>query len=103
MSLPFALPDWLPWWALLIAVVPVFIYLLLFLMMPLNVFGVKDRLDLLDARMDEIQSEIRQLTLRLAAAEPPDPDEFYTPPRPSAPPRQQERPLREEPRFDRPR
>jgi len=65
MTLPFALPAWLPWWVPLVLLVPALLYALLLLAMPFNVFGVKGRLDVLEARLDEIQGEIRSLTLRL--------------------------------------
>ncbi len=68
MTLPFALPDWLPWWVPLVVLVPVLLYLAVFLLMPFSVFGVKGRLDLIDARLDEIQGEIRTLSLRLPDA-----------------------------------
>lgn len=65
MTLPFPLPDWLPWWVPLVVLVPALLYLLLFLVMPFSVFGLKARLDLIDARLDEIQGEIRRLGPRL--------------------------------------
>jgi hypothetical protein len=65
MSLPFSLPDWMPWWAMLVILVPVLIYGLALLFMPFNTIGVKGRLDLIEARLDEIQGEIRALALRL--------------------------------------
>jgi len=68
MTLPFPLPDWLPWWVPLVVLVPALLYLLLFLVMPFSVFGLKGRLDLIDARLDEIQGEIRALALRLPEA-----------------------------------
>lgn len=68
MSMPFALPDWLPWWVPLAVLVPVLLYLAVFLVMPFSVFGLKGRLDLIEARLDEIQGEIRSLALRLRAA-----------------------------------
>ncbi len=58
-------PDWLPWWVPIVVLVPVLLYLLVFLAMPLSVFGVKGRLEILEARLDEIQGEIRMLALRL--------------------------------------
>lgn len=88
MTFPWTLPDWLPWWALLIALVPLLIYALLVLLMPFSVFGVKDRLELLDARLDEIQGEIRQLTLRLGEPARRFEDDAELPPRPPIPPRQ---------------
>jgi hypothetical protein len=65
MTLPFSLPDWLPWWVPLLLVVPALLYALAFLFMPFSVIGVKGRLDVVEARLDEIQGEIRSLALRL--------------------------------------
>jgi hypothetical protein len=65
MTLPFTLPDWLPWWVTLVVVVPALLFLLAFLFMPFSVFGVKTRLEGVEARLDEIQGEIRSLALRL--------------------------------------
>ncbi len=59
------LPDWIPWWANLAIVIVGLLFALMFLLMPFAVFGVKGRLDLLEARLDEIQGEIRSLSLRL--------------------------------------
>jgi len=64
-ALPFALPDWLPWWVPLLLLVPALLYALAFLFMPFSVIGVKGRLDVIEARLDEIQGEIRSLSLRL--------------------------------------
>jgi hypothetical protein len=65
MTLPFTLPDWLPWWVPLLLLVPALLYALAFLLMPFSVIGVKGRLDVIEARLDEIQGEIRSLVLRL--------------------------------------
>ncbi len=65
MILPFTLPDWLPWWVPLLLLVPALLYALAFLFMPFSVIGVKSRLDVIEARLDEIQGEIRSLALRL--------------------------------------
>ena len=65
MTLPFSLPDWLPWWVPLLLLVPALLYALAFLFMPFSVIGVKGRLDVVEARLDEIQGEIRSLALRL--------------------------------------
>src|SRR5208283_3255111 len=65
MTLPFVLPDWLPWWVPLVLLVPALLYALAFLFMPFSVIGVKARLDVIEARLDEIQGEIRSLALRL--------------------------------------
>ena len=69
MTSPLPLPDWVPPWAQLAILVAVLLFGLMFLLMPFAVFGVKGRLDLLEARLDEIQGEIRSLALRL-----PEPD-----------------------------
>jgi|SRR6185312_5733626 len=67
MHMPFALPDWLPWWLPLVLLLPVLLYALAFLFMPFSVIGVKARLEVIEARLDEIQNEIRHLALRLPA------------------------------------
>lgn len=69
MTSPLPLPDWVPPWAQLAILVAALLFGLMFLLMPFAVFGVKGRLDLLEARLDEIQGEIRSLALRL-----PEPD-----------------------------
>lgn len=65
MTPPVSLPDWVPPWAQLAILAAVLLFGLMFLLMPFAVFGVKGRLDLLEARLDEIQGEIRSLALRL--------------------------------------
>lgn len=65
MTFPFPLPDWLPWWTTFAVLVPLGLYLLAFLLMPFSVFGLKGRLEAVEARLDEIQGEIRSLSLRL--------------------------------------
>ncbi len=62
---PLTLPDWLPWWMAVAILVPCVLFALAFVLMPFNVFGVKGRLDMIEARLDEIQGEIRALALRL--------------------------------------
>jgi hypothetical protein len=65
MTLPFPLPDWLPWWVPLVLLVPALLYMLAFLFMPFSVIGVKSRLDVLEARLDELHNELRHIALRL--------------------------------------
>lgn len=65
MISPSPLPDWVPWWANLAILIAGLLFALMFLLMPFAVFGVKGRLDLIEARLDEIQGEIRSLSLRL--------------------------------------
>jgi hypothetical protein len=68
------LPDWLPSWVPLVALVVASLWALAFLFMPFSVFGVKSRLELIEARLDEIQNEIRHVALRLPAGGLPGPD-----------------------------
>ena len=65
MNMPFALPDWVPWWVPFVLLVPALLYALAFLFMPFGVLGVKTRLEVIEARLDEIQQEIRHVALRL--------------------------------------
>ena len=65
MTSPLPLPDWVPWWVHLAILIAMLLFGLMFLLMPFAVFGVKGRLELLDARLDELQGEIRSLSLRL--------------------------------------
>lgn len=82
MDLPFTLPVWLPWWVPIVLLVPALLYGLAFLFMPFSVIGVKSRLEVVEARLDEVQHEIRQLVLRLPApgARVTDFEEVYSPP-----------------------
>ncbi len=115
MISPLPLPDWVPWWVHLAILVAMLLFGLMFLLMPFAVFGVKGRLELLEARLDEIQGEIRSLSLRLP--EPnrdndmasPDRDRYtgldgYVGQRPPIPPAPRDReppsnPSRTEPRL----
>jgi hypothetical protein len=65
MNTLLSMPDWVPWWVPLVLLVPALLYALAFLFMPFSVLGVKTRLEVMEARLDEIQQEIRQLALRL--------------------------------------
>lgn len=65
MTSPLPLPDWVPLWVHLALLVAALLVGIMFLLMPFSVFGVKGRLDLMEARLDEIQGEIRSLALRL--------------------------------------
>jgi hypothetical protein len=58
-------PDWMPFWAQLLIMIGGLLLLLAFAAMPFSVFGVKARLEAIEERLDEIQGEIRALTLRL--------------------------------------
>ncbi len=60
LTLP-GLPDWTGLILLLLLALVVLAYLL----MPFSVFGVKGRLEAIETQLDEIQTEIRSLALRL--------------------------------------
>jgi hypothetical protein len=80
MTLPFVLPDWVPWWVPIVLLIPALLYALAFLFMPFSVIGVKGRLDVLEARLDEMQNELRHLILRLPeGVQHVDFDEVYHP------------------------
>jgi hypothetical protein len=89
MELPFSLPPWMPPWVGIAILVPALLFLLAFVLMPFSVFGVKGRLEGVEARLDEIQGEIRALTLRLPErfssraadydASPTGPEAYHTP------------------------
>lgn len=108
MAVPALLPDWVPPWVQLAALVVLLLVALLFLAVPFSVIGLKGRLDSVEARLDDIQGEIRSLSLRLPEAS----DAGYAPdwvpperhaPRPPIPPaargRGEGRPPRSEPRL----
>ena len=64
MTLPFDFPDWMPWWLQLLVVAGALLGLAL-IMMPFSVFGVKSRLEAIEAQLDEVQAELRALVMRL--------------------------------------
>jgi len=100
MTLPWALPDWLPWWAVTLAAVPVLGYVLLLALMPFGVFGVKDRLAEIEARLDDIQRDLRYFAAVAAGA----PEEAPPSAEPAAPDRPKPgRGARAEPRLHWPR
>ena len=59
------LPDWVPTWVHAVILCAAGLFALLFLVLPFTVFGIRGRLELIEARLDEIQGEIRSLSLRL--------------------------------------
>ncbi len=65
MTVPIFLPDWVPAWVQLAGLVLLLLIAVLFLAVPFSVIGLKGRLDGVEARLDEIQGEIRSLSLRL--------------------------------------
>lgn len=55
------LPDWVG----LVLLVCLLLVGLAYLLMPFSVFGLKGRLDAIEAQLDEIQTDLRSLALRL--------------------------------------
>lgn len=69
MTLPFALPGWVPWWVQLGLLVALVLVLAAYVAMPFSVFGLKARIEALDDRVDELHTDLRDLINRL-----PDPE-----------------------------
>jgi hypothetical protein len=65
MNMPVAFPDWVPWWVPMVLLVPALLYGLAFLFMPFSVLGVKTRLEVIEARLEDIQQELRLMAMRL--------------------------------------
>lgn len=65
MTSPLPLPDWVPWWVHLAIIIAILLFALLFMLMPFSVFGIKARLDGIEAQLDELHGEIRSIALRL--------------------------------------
>ena len=72
-ALPPFLPDWVPPWAQIALLLVALLFAFALLMMPFAVFGLKGRLDLLEAQLDDIHSDLRLLAMRIADAEPEPP------------------------------
>lgn len=73
----------LPDWSGLVVLVLLLLVALAYLLMPFSVFGVKGRLDAIEAQLDEIQTEMRTLALRLpepGRRRPPVEDDWAEPP-----------------------
>ena len=60
-----AIPG-LPEWTGVAALLALLLVGLAYLLMPFSVFGVKGRLDALEAQLDEIRDEIRGLSIRMS-------------------------------------
>ncbi|MGC9268967.1 hypothetical protein, partial [Acidiphilium sp.] len=65
MTLPLTLPEWMPEWLGLILLLVGLVYGLAMLAMPFSVFGVKSRLEAIEEQLDQVQEELRVLTMRL--------------------------------------
>jgi hypothetical protein len=74
----------LPEWSGLVVLGGLLLVALAYLVMPFSVFGVKGRLDSIEAQLDEIQTEIRTLALRMPepgrSRRPPVEDDWAEPP-----------------------
>ena len=70
---PLRIPG-LPDWVALVVLVLLLLVALAYILMPFSVFGLKGRLDAIEAQLDEIQTELRSLALRL-----PEPDRRRAP------------------------
>lgn len=77
----------LPDWSGLVVLVVGLLVVLAYALMPFSVFGVKGRLDAIEAQLDEIQTEIRTIALRLPdpgrGRRPPVEDDWAEPPVPT--------------------
>ena len=58
----------MPGWTGLAALLVLLFLALAFLVMPFSVFGVKSRLEAMEAQLDEMQAELRGMSARLADA-----------------------------------
>ncbi len=75
-----AIPG-LPEWTGVAALLALLLVGLAYLLMPFSVFGVKGRLDALEAQLDEIRDEIRGLSIRMSSGpRRPVPDDWVDPP-----------------------
>jgi hypothetical protein len=73
----------LPDWTGLVLLVLLLLVALAYLLMPFSVFGVKGRLEAIETQLDEIQTELRTLALRLpepGRRRPPVEDDWVEPP-----------------------
>jgi hypothetical protein len=71
MNLPFSLPAWMPAWVFLLLALPVLLYVLAFLLMPFSVFGVKARIESLEAQVDSLHEDLRMMAMRASGVLPP--------------------------------
>lgn len=75
----------LPEWTGVAALLALMLVCLAYLLMPFSVFGVKGRLDALEAQLDEIRDEIRGLSIRMSdGPRRPAPAEEWADPPPRA-------------------
>ena len=99
MTLPFALgtitlPDWLPGWVPVVLLIPTVLWMLFMIAMPFAVLGTRSRLEAIEAQLDDLHAELRNLAMQLGTLAPPASDR----PR-EAVLRPEARPTRSEPRI----
>jgi hypothetical protein len=75
-NLPLMLPDWIPGWVVLLLALPVLLYVLAFLLMPFSVFGVKARIESLEAQIDSLHEDLRTMSMRASRGLPSSSTEF---------------------------
>jgi hypothetical protein len=73
-----AIPG-LPAWSGTIMLALLALVLLAYLLMPFSVFGLKGRLDRMEAQIEELTGEVRSLSQRLALGPRAGPAEDFTP------------------------
>jgi hypothetical protein len=78
MNLPLMLPAWIPGWVVLLLALPVLLYVLAFLLMPFSVFGVKARIESLEAQIDSLHEDLRTMAMRASGILPPSSTELDT-------------------------
>ncbi len=81
----------LPAWSGLAALLVLALFALAWLCMPFAVFGLKSRMEMLEAQLEDLQAEIRALAMRLAEMPRPSPgvsNDYFEidPPRREPPP-----------------
>jgi hypothetical protein len=76
MNLPFTLPAWMPGWVFLLLLLPVLLWVLAFILMPFSVFGVKGRLEAVEAQVDAMHEEMKMMAMRAAGVLPPAATDF---------------------------
>src|ERR1700761_5971788 len=79
MNTLIAFPDWVPWWVPMVLLVPTLLYALAFLFMPFSVLGVKSRLESMEARLEDLQNEMRLFTSGIPVGREMDFDDVYAP------------------------
>ena len=72
MTLPFSLgtiplPDWLPPWVPVALLIPAVLWVMLLIAMPFAVLGTRARLEGIEAQLDDLHAEVRNLAMQIGA------------------------------------